>query len=608
VAADAPTAFFSYCREDSDFALRLAEDLKAAGANVWIDQLDIEPGQRWDRAVEDALNNCPRMLVILSPVSVKSDNVRDEISVALRKQKTVIPVLYRDCDIPLRLERHQHIDFRTDHARGLKVLLKALGVEQRAAAAPAVLPESPATVAADEGEQVTELARLEADRRLAAERAALEAERRQLAAAKEQLEKQERERVAAAEKARLEEEQRQAAERALEAERKQVEAQERLEQQRKREAEQAWLKERRKQAAEQDRLERRERVKAAAAEKARFVEVKGQDRRAAEPPRERKAPKSLTVWDVPSGHKPLTVKGHSGTVHGLAVSADGRLAISASEDKTLKVWDLQSARTLRTLQGHSDQVNSVAWWGHGQPAVSASRDNTVKMWDVESGTELRTLKGPSDWFGLVDHGAMNVAVSADGRRVVCGYANKTLQVWNWHEVAFKALFFDLVSEPRTLKGHSGWVCGVAMSADGRRAVSASKDETLKVWDLDSGREMRTLTGHSAAVYRVALTADGRTAVSASGDRTLKVWDVDSGRELRTLSGHSAGIVGLALTEDGKHAVSSADDGLKLWDLENGLELATFTEGETIMCCAISADEKTLVAGDMNGAIYYLRLE
>src|SRR5215831_9118419 len=88
VAADAPTAFFSYCREDSDFALRLAEDLKAAGANVWIDQLDIEPGQRWDRAVEDALNNCPRMLVILSPVSVKSDNVRDEISVALRKQKT----------------------------------------------------------------------------------------------------------------------------------------------------------------------------------------------------------------------------------------------------------------------------------------------------------------------------------------------------------------------------------------------------------------------------------------------------------------------------------------------------------------------------------------
>src|SRR5215471_4481436 len=86
----APAAFFSYCRDDSDFALRLAEDLKAAGAAVWMDQLDIEPGMRWDRAVEDALNHCPRILVILSPLSVKSDNVRDEISFALRKQKVVI--------------------------------------------------------------------------------------------------------------------------------------------------------------------------------------------------------------------------------------------------------------------------------------------------------------------------------------------------------------------------------------------------------------------------------------------------------------------------------------------------------------------------------------
>lgn len=51
----APVAFFSYCREDSDFALRLAGDLKEAGASVWLDQLDIVPGQRWDRAVEDAL-------------------------------------------------------------------------------------------------------------------------------------------------------------------------------------------------------------------------------------------------------------------------------------------------------------------------------------------------------------------------------------------------------------------------------------------------------------------------------------------------------------------------------------------------------------------------
>jgi len=69
----ATATFFSYCREDSDFALRLAEDLKAAGADVWIDQLDIAPGQEWDNAIEDAVVQCPRMLLILSVASVKSD-------------------------------------------------------------------------------------------------------------------------------------------------------------------------------------------------------------------------------------------------------------------------------------------------------------------------------------------------------------------------------------------------------------------------------------------------------------------------------------------------------------------------------------------------------
>ena len=130
---DPQTAFFSYCREDSEFALRLAGDLKAAGASVWLDQLDIAPGQRWDRAVEDALTNCPRMVVILSPASVNSTNVMDEVSFALEEQKTVIPVIYRDCTVPFRLRRVQYVDFRQDYARGLQELLRTLAPGQRAA-------------------------------------------------------------------------------------------------------------------------------------------------------------------------------------------------------------------------------------------------------------------------------------------------------------------------------------------------------------------------------------------------------------------------------------------------------------------------------------------
>ena len=137
MANEQQTAFISYSREDSEFALRLAEDLKAAGAAVWLDQLDIQPGQRWARAVQDALNDCPRMLVILSPSSVDSTNVEDEVSFALEEKKTVIPVLYRECKIPFRLRPLQHLDFRTDYPRGLQGLLKTGAVTMAVVPAPA---------------------------------------------------------------------------------------------------------------------------------------------------------------------------------------------------------------------------------------------------------------------------------------------------------------------------------------------------------------------------------------------------------------------------------------------------------------------------------------
>jgi photosystem II stability/assembly factor-like uncharacterized protein len=132
VAAEAQTAFISYSRDDSEFALRLAEDLKAAGAAVWLDQLDIAPGQRWARAIQDALNDCPRMLIILSPASATSTNVDDEVSFALEEHKTVIPVLYRECKIPFRLRPFQYVDFRSDYAAGLEILTKAVANQKPA--------------------------------------------------------------------------------------------------------------------------------------------------------------------------------------------------------------------------------------------------------------------------------------------------------------------------------------------------------------------------------------------------------------------------------------------------------------------------------------------
>ncbi|HVO26118.1 MAG TPA: toll/interleukin-1 receptor domain-containing protein [Candidatus Margulisiibacteriota bacterium] len=119
--------FLSYARKDGQFALKLAKELRAAGANLWVDQLDIRAGDEWDTAVEEALEACGGMLLILSPDAVASKNVKDEVAYALEKEKRVVPVVVRQCQIPLRLRRVQHIDFiAAGEEAGLAQLREAL--------------------------------------------------------------------------------------------------------------------------------------------------------------------------------------------------------------------------------------------------------------------------------------------------------------------------------------------------------------------------------------------------------------------------------------------------------------------------------------------------
>lgn len=268
---------------------------------------------------------------------------------------------------------------------------------------------------------------------------------------------------------------------------------------------------------------------------------------------------TLRVWDLETGRQMHIMEGHSRPVNGIAIAPDAERAVSVAHDNTVKVWDLKTGRELCTMEGHSGPVNGIAITPDGRRAVSASADKTLKVWDLETGREVRTLEGH---WGSVE----SVAVTADGRRAVSGSYDHTVKVWD----------LETGCELRTLKGHSDGVLALAVSPDGRRAVSACYGRmTLKVWDLESGRQLRTLEGHSGLIRAVAVNRCGQRAVSASWDKTLKVWDVETGRELRTLEGHSGSINGVAVSPDGQRAVSASDDRtLKVWDLETGGTLRT----------------------------------
>jgi len=119
--------FISYSRSNMDFALRLARALKESGYPVWVDQMDIPVGARWDDELEIALDACGIFLVILTPASITSENVKDEIGYAIDHSKRILPVLLEECNIPLRLRRFQHVDFTTmKFEDGLEVVKQLL--------------------------------------------------------------------------------------------------------------------------------------------------------------------------------------------------------------------------------------------------------------------------------------------------------------------------------------------------------------------------------------------------------------------------------------------------------------------------------------------------
>jgi WD40 repeat protein len=123
-----------------------------------------------------------------------------------------------------------------------------------------------------------------------------------------------------------------------------------------------------------------------------------------------------------------------------------------------------------------------------------------------------------------------------------------------------------------------------------------------------------LEGHSGVVLAVAVYDGGQRAISASEDGTLKVWDLskiglEHGQALHTLEGHTDEVTAVTVYGGGRRAISASEDGtLKVWDLRAGVSLYTFSGDTGFTACAVAPEGRTVVAGDAVGQVHILRLE
>jgi WD40 repeat protein len=209
-----------------------------------------------------------------------------------------------------------------------------------------------------------------------------------------------------------------------------------------------------------------------------------------------------------------------------------------------------------------------------------NENRDIKIWEVGTATELLSLL-PHDDYDL--HWNICTVFSPDGRLLASGNdiggmtlfevlpSGQALCTLEGHKsdpfdgtIERRGQWFEETSSWET--AFENWIGGMAFSPDGSRLVSGSRDQTMKYWEVPSGKLLRTVKAHSGWVRAVTYSPDGKIVASCSDDTTIKLWDAATGRPIRTIKAHKEPVRAIAFSPDGRRLISGGvDRTVRLWE-------------------------------------------
>ena len=260
----------------------------------------------------------------------------------------------------------------------------------------------------------------------------------------------------------------------------------------------------------------------------------------------------------------------------ITISPDGKRALTGGSDSNLHLWDLESGEELQVLSGHLGLITSVVLSADGSKALTADWAGRVLLWDLEMGAQRLHVHGHQvnvAWTGG-NIPPTNAVIASDGQQALSSAGDGTLVIWDLHDAG----------EIRRFEGHEAPLSTVRFTPDGKYVLTGSgrldlsvppyKDNSIKLWEVESGALLRVFEGHTDTILPLDISQDGTRMLSGSRDGSMKLWDLESGEEMRSFAAQPSGVFVLSLSPDGRRAISGPVgpwpwEPLMLWDLETG---------------------------------------